>query len=130
MSYRHGPTRCQVSLNVNTTTAPASLRPDHVLNRSIDFSDTENSVEQLEALAQQCQPASFGRGQQDVQDPSYRKAGKLDTTQFSTPFNLAGSGILDVLKDEMLIKHDLRAELYKLNVYGKSDATSTMNTMV
>ncbi|KAJ7596078.1 hypothetical protein C8J56DRAFT_1116507 [Mycena floridula] len=56
--------------------------------RFIDLSNASDAS--LEALSQACQPASFGRG-----DESYCKAGKLDSTQFSLPFDLQKSGIME-----------------------------------
>ncbi|KAJ7583235.1 hypothetical protein C8J56DRAFT_1054994 [Mycena floridula] len=53
------------------------------------------SATELEALSQACQPASFGRGNEDVLDESYRKAGRLDATQFSGsafPLSFPGKG--------------------------------------
>ncbi|KAF4618645.1 hypothetical protein D9613_009834 [Agrocybe pediades] len=51
----------------------------------IDFMNATN--EDLVRLSLACQPASFGRDQQDVYDESYRKAGKLDVNHFSMLFN-------------------------------------------
>lgn len=54
-------------------------------------------------------------------DESYRKAGKLDVTHFSSTFNLADSGLIDIVRSELLEgendRKTVRAELYKLNVY-------------
>ncbi|KAJ7596076.1 hypothetical protein C8J56DRAFT_1012248 [Mycena floridula] len=90
-------------------------------DKFIMFIDLSNpSDEDLEALSQACQPASFGRGNQDVMDESYRKAGKLDSSQFSLPFDLHKSGIMDRVVATLLQDgKSLRTELYKLNVYGK-----------
>ena len=41
----------------------------------------------FEQLLKDCAPASFGRGGADVVDETYRKAGKLDCTEFSSDFN-------------------------------------------
>ncbi|EED79503.1 predicted protein, partial [Postia placenta Mad-698-R] len=78
---------------------------------------------QLRQLAEACDVATFGVNNQDVHDESYRKAGKLDSANFSLKLDLAGSGLLDVIRDNLLEGHgeakSIRAELYKLNVYGK-----------
>jgi hypothetical protein len=42
----------------------------------------------------------------------------MDTTQFASTFNLESTGILNSIEEEMMIENGLRAELYKLNVYG------------
>lgn len=77
----------------------------------------------LNKLLAGCQPATFGRGQQDILEESYRKASKLDTTAFVTDFCPYAAGIIDVVAQLLLPKvaddvRGVRAELYKLNVYS------------
>ncbi|KZT24045.1 hypothetical protein NEOLEDRAFT_1210256, partial [Neolentinus lepideus HHB14362 ss-1] len=77
----------------------------------------------LKALAQTCTPATFGRHNEDVLDESYRKAGKLDTSDFSVNFvPLHSEDLARVLRESLLEGHDtsrsIKAELYKLNIYG------------
>lgn len=48
----------------------------------------------------------------------------MDASNFSLQLDLAGSGLMRIIEDQLLQtetenKH-IRAELYKLNVYGKS----------
>ena len=78
---------------------------------------------QLENLAKACQPATFGRNQQDVYDESYRKAGKMDVANFATNLSPLHLGMIDTVHDTLLRgQHSgkmIRYELYKLNVYGK-----------
>ena len=63
--------------------------------------------------------ASFGIGSKEVTDPSYRKALKLEPTQFTTSFLLAGTPILSEVRQLLIPQvQNIRAELYKLNVYG------------
>ncbi|KAF4618639.1 hypothetical protein D9613_009832 [Agrocybe pediades] len=86
----------------------------------IDFMNTTD--EELSRLSLACQPASFGRNQEDVYDESYRKAGKLDVNHFATAFNPSESGIID-MAHELLFpsgneERSIKAQLYKLNVYG------------
>ncbi|KAL1698189.1 hypothetical protein EV121DRAFT_297463 [Schizophyllum commune] len=78
---------------------------------------TEDQLQHLEAA---CERATFGRNQEDVLDETYRKAGKMDTSNFSTNFSPPPS-FLGHVRDELLQRHDTRLvyELYKLNVYGK-----------
>jgi hypothetical protein len=85
----------------------------------IDFS-TAVSDNQLEKLAQACQPATFGVKQQAVLDESYRKAGKMDAVDFSTNFNPSSAGIIDNIRCLLLKKPEMsiQVELHKLNVYG------------
>lgn len=37
-------------------------------------------------LVKECEPATFGKGNKDVFDEEYRKAGKMDTENFCTNF--------------------------------------------
>ncbi|EJD52892.1 hypothetical protein AURDEDRAFT_54784, partial [Auricularia subglabra TFB-10046 SS5] len=71
---------------------------------------------ELEELAAACQPATFGVNEQDVLDETYRKAGKLDRDDFALNLDIVGSGLLQAVKDAL--PRDIKAELYKLNVYG------------
>ena len=83
----------------------------------------------LKMLLNDCQPATFGLGGLDVLDESYRRASKLDDTQFSTNFSPYDYGIVDTIaqilfpgvnensnQDLGLELRGVRAELYKLNV--------------
>ena len=82
---------------------------------------------QLEALSQACTPATFGMDNKDVMDLSYRKAGKMDTTDFIARFDPERLGLSEFVRGELLEgdedKKGLRTELYKLNVYGQWCAT-------
>jgi len=76
----------------------------------------------LRALLTSCDPATFGRQGEDVYDEAYRKATKLDTSQFTTDFSPYETGVIDLIIQLLLPsisdKWGLRAELYKLNVYS------------
>ncbi|KAJ2926708.1 hypothetical protein H1R20_g10382, partial [Candolleomyces eurysporus] len=88
----------------------------------LSFTDGGLQDGDIQKLVEACQQATFGRGGQDVLDESYRKAWKLDVTQFSTQFDLARSGIMETVHDQLLHyeKNTLKLEpqLYKLNIYG------------
>lgn len=87
--------------------------------RRIDFNNP--SEDKLKHLAEVCDPATFGRGDQDIYDESYRKAGKLDSKYFSIKFDPLCCGLLDAVRGDLLEGENdrpIRAELYKLNVYG------------
>ncbi|KAI0352550.1 hypothetical protein OH77DRAFT_1408736 [Trametes cingulata] len=84
---------------------------------------TNASLEELQHLAQTCDPATFGVDQMDVYDETYRKAGKLDRRDFSLNFVPQEAGVLEAVRAELLVEgrkstDNIRAELYKLNVYG------------
>lgn len=82
----------------------------------------------LSRLLHHCEPATFGVGGQDVLDEGYRKAAKLDTSQFSTDFHPHDCGIVDSIHQILLPStirggqvvgigpQGVRAELYKFNV--------------
>lgn len=63
-----------------------------------------SSNKDFEHLLKTCQPASFGRGGEAVHDEEYRKAGKLDTSQFATSFCPYEAGIIDVVT-QLLVPH-------------------------
>ena len=79
-------------------------------------------------LLHHCDPATFGVGGRDVLDEEYRKAAKLDASDFSTDFHPHDCGILDSVQQILLPSiiqggqcigigpQGIRAELYKLNV--------------
>lgn len=82
----------------------------------------------LEQLIHDMSPATFGRGGEDVLDESYRKATKMDPSQFSATFNPYELGIVDAVAQALLpsLRHSkqpraVKAELYKLNVSSLSD---------
>lgn len=80
----------------------------------------ENGIEEL---MEDTEPASFGRGNENVMDTNYRKATKMDPEMFSTTFNPYDLGIIDTIAQMLLPSaldsnryRGVRAELYKLNV--------------
>ncbi|KAJ6482620.1 hypothetical protein C8R45DRAFT_871444 [Mycena sanguinolenta] len=78
---------------------------------------------ELDALSDACQRATFGRNHEDVLDETYRKAGQMTAKDFMIRFNVEKSGILAHVHARLLEgfnKSDkgIKAELYKLNVYG------------
>lgn len=89
--------------------------------RFIDFASV--SPEDLDLLAAACDPATFGRGKEDVYDESYRKAVKMDASNFSVQLDLVGSGLTRTIEDQLLQCETgnmrIKAELYKLNIYDK-----------
>ncbi|OCH89177.1 hypothetical protein OBBRIDRAFT_794532 [Obba rivulosa] len=85
----------------------------------IDFASA--SEDKLKHLTSVCDPATFGRNDRDVYDETYRKAGKLDAAYFAAKFDPQSSGLLDAIRGDLLEgdrERPIRAELYKLNVYG------------
>lgn len=104
---------------------PAPSRPVHYsppLCRFIDF--TAATPEDLDLLVAACDPATFGRGSEDVYDETYRKAVKMDASNFAVHLDLAGFDLIQIIEDRLLQPETenkrIKAELYKLNVYSKS----------
>ena len=91
------------------------------LHSRIDFSSASN--EDLRALADVCDAATFGMNDKNVLDETYRKAGKLDTAYFAAKFDPVNCGLLRTLREVLLEGHGtdktISVELYKLNIYGK-----------
>ncbi|KAI0761523.1 hypothetical protein BD413DRAFT_485899 [Trametes elegans] len=89
----------------------------------VDLSEAAEHESDLADLADACKPASFGLGQETVLNETYRKAGKMDTENFLARFDVVRAGLADVARTSLMTgaagEKDIRAELYKLNVYGK-----------
>ncbi|KAA1470644.1 hypothetical protein DENSPDRAFT_710927 [Dentipellis sp. KUC8613] len=87
--------------------------------RYVDLANA--TLAQLDALSASCAPAPFGLGNKDVFDETYRKAGKMDCSEFSTPLVPERTRLIDIIRDELLegeeSKKQIEIELYKLNVY-------------
>lgn len=92
-----------------------------------------HDTSKLDQLIKHGGPATFGHLGIDVLDESYRKATKLDSSQFSSNFHPHDHGILDAISQTLLptvtglnspdqTYHSenwgLVAELYKLNIYS------------
>ena len=92
----------------------------------LNKSGTWNKVEfrgvegpDLQQMLESSAVASFGRGKETVIDKSYRDAYVLDPEKFVTSFQLTDTGILGEVR-RLLVPDafDVRAELYKLNIYA------------
>lgn len=102
------------------------------MSGKISFPGETEKKTSLQQLVQDCKPATFGFGGQNVLDEEIRKAGKLEATEFSTSFNPYDYGIVDAVAQALLpgiARPDVLtgdntspehwgvvAELYKLNV--------------
>jgi len=72
---------------------------------TVDFNKDGPSSNDFEHLLKACQPASFGRAGEAVLDEGYRKAGKLDRSQFATTFCPYEAGIVDVVTQLLVPQH-------------------------
>jgi hypothetical protein len=84
---------------------------------------TGRGMEQLEALLRDCEPATFGRGGEDILDETYRKALKLDASKFASDLCPYELGLVDKVAGLLMPSpyldeayRGVKAELYKLNV--------------
>jgi hypothetical protein len=136
MAIQHeggGSTAARGKLNSDkkTTSQPVTIRWDpHSAqpgeSRNACFPPSASSagtgMAMLKALLQDCAPATFGRGSEDVLDESYRKASKLDSSAFSTDFCPYKLGIVNTAAELLMpgvglgFSGAVEAELYKLNV--------------
>lgn len=120
--FSEPPTRSTLSL-------PVDLRWDSKDDSSlsqqtkVSFPVTPDIESNLAKLVEDCEPATFGRGVEDVYDETYRKAIKMDPRSFSSTFNPYEVGIVDTIAQTLLptLRHSqqtrtVKAELYKLNV--------------
>lgn len=85
---------------------------------SLPLSNDEGSQNAFARLLGDCAPATFGLGNKDVLDESYRKAGKMAASRFSVDFGPYENGIMHAVTQALVHKthRGLRAELYSLNV--------------
>ncbi|KAK3370022.1 hypothetical protein B0H63DRAFT_421762 [Podospora didyma] len=94
---------------------------NQTLRANLPVADEQASQDAFAQLLAACQPATFGKGGEKVLEESYRKAGKMDASQFSTNFNPYEHGIIDTLA-QALVRGEyypgIRAELYNLNIYS------------
>ena len=105
------------------TSLSAILRLTDLLRR-IDFNSV--TMEELDHLANTCDPAFASPEGEDILDGNCRKASKLDPKFFSCNLNIDATGLLamavtDILEgggSEESFK-DARAEVYKLNIHGE-----------
>ena len=80
--------------------------------------------EELDQLTAACEPATFGHGKEDVYDETYRKAWKMDASNFCVKFDPVNSGLIRTIESQLVPTQEkkemtIKAEMYKLNVYGK-----------
>lgn len=99
---------------------------------SFPVSKNDGSSDQaFQKLLKDCEPATFGFGQRDVLDESYRKAGKMDVNDFCTNFNPYEHGIMDTVNQALAQNNPaserhrgVKAEMYNLNVCLLYEAVS------
>jgi hypothetical protein len=99
----------------------SNIAADIFCNRHINLADA--TLDDLEQLTQACEPASFGVDKEDVLDETYRKAGKMDLDCFFPLLDLpVHTDLLNIIRGYLLegtqSMNNIKAELYKLNVYG------------
>jgi ATP phosphoribosyltransferase regulatory subunit HisZ len=76
------------------------------------------SGEAFAKLLEDSEPATYGVGNKEVLDETYRKAGKMNAARFSTNLNPYEHGVIDAIAQALAHgqHRGIRAELYNLNV--------------
>lgn len=81
----------------------------------------------LAHLLEDCEPATFGRGNQEVLDEGYRVAAKMDVQKFSSDYSPYDNRVMEKVSQALAFRdgansnyRGLRAELYKMNVSPSS----------
>ncbi|TEB18383.1 hypothetical protein FA13DRAFT_1803686 [Coprinellus micaceus] len=74
--------------------------------RFLNFTSGNLKDQDIQRLVEASERATFGRNNEDILDESYRKAWKMDASQFSSQFDVSKA------------PKNIEAHLYKLNVYG------------
>ncbi|KIY62600.1 hypothetical protein CYLTODRAFT_404326 [Cylindrobasidium torrendii FP15055 ss-10] len=96
--------------------------------------------DELESLISAFAALPSGRGSQAGKDESYHKPLELDVAQFSIPFDLSETGILNKIQHDLVdtrdtLRSSIRTELCKLEIYDKGslskaqEVTPTDTTM-
>ncbi|KAI0697215.1 hypothetical protein C8T65DRAFT_555157, partial [Cerioporus squamosus] len=99
-------------------------KPDGDIAHRVNLSGTSaQGVEAVGKLEQACEAATFGRNAEAVPDEMYCKAGKMDSDEFLLGLDIEHSRLVDIIRAGLLAGDDekkaIKAELYKLNVYGE-----------
>ena len=105
------------------------------MNSLIFFFDSAQSIDlanandlKLQTLVGACERAAFGLDNRDVLDETYRKAWKMDSSNFLTRLDIVSAGIIDHVYAKLMqgnTERRVRSEIYKLNVYGERDQVET-----
>lgn len=92
----------------------------HPFIRFVDLSSA--TPEEINQLSTACDLATFGRGEEDIYDETYRKAVKMDASNFAVQFDPVRAGLIKTIEEQLLRSQkeemSINAEIYKLNVYG------------
>lgn len=99
----------------------------HARKVALPAGDDDVSKGAFTQLLEDCDPATYGQGDQEVFDETYRKARKLRASQFSTSFSPHEHGVMDTVTQGLVHSQycGIRAELYNLNVRTASPCLST-----
>jgi hypothetical protein len=94
------------------------------------------TADDLNELPATCQKATFGVGQTDTLDEAYRKARKMDLNRFAVRLDVVSSEFLEKISSDILQGQNMdadnyvRAEMYKLNVYGSSSESLSSSSLI
>lgn len=97
---------------------------------TVTFNSDGPSSKDFVHLLKACQPASFGRAGEAVLDEQYRKAGKLDRSQFATTFCPYEAGIVDVVTQLLVPQHKHGKHTRSIKVTALSCSFSILTQML
>lgn len=97
---------------------------------TVNFNKDGPSLNGFEHLLKACQPASFGRAGEAVLDEKYRKAGKLDRSQFATTFCPYEAGIVDVVTQLLVPQYEHGKHRRSIKVTSASSSSITLTHML
>ena len=105
------------------------------MNVILSFFDSAQCIDlanandlKLQTLVGACERAAFGLDNRDVLDETYRKAWKMDSSNFLTRLDIVSAGIIDHVCAKLMqgnTERRVRSEIYKLNVYGEREQVKT-----
>jgi hypothetical protein len=111
---------------------PSSYLTETMLER-YPFLLSKHRSDSLSHLLKDCEPASFGRGNQKVIDEGYRQASTLDIQKFSSDYSPYDNRVMEKVSQALAFRdvadnshRGLRAELYKMNVNHSSGLCLTL----
>ncbi|KAJ3331459.1 hypothetical protein HDU76_003155 [Blyttiomyces sp. JEL0837] len=113
------------NVNNSTDSSPINAKGSYTgISNFIRFPIPEKTLETeaMESLIKAGSAATFGRGQKEILDPTYRQAIKLSASDIATQFHPGSTNILNTLSrflcEDVRNCFNVKAVLDKLNVYG------------
>ncbi|QMW44094.1 hypothetical protein G4B11_007514 [Aspergillus flavus] len=93
----------------------------------LNHASADSSPAALQQLASDCSPATFGRGSQDILDPSFRQAGKMEPANFATTFHPADLRIITLI-ERILLPSVINGKENSISTLAPQDSSRAMWT--